>query len=147
MTRMRRQILPSEAGGLWINGWQFPKSCCEFKTRVRAAGAESLMANWVLHKQGWSDWQKQSNSDRGEPSQPYWRYTLFFWSFCQGNGQPVPFRKVSSVCEALTLKWKRNSRQTANLEIHIYSMRFTAAHTIKQTQTALCTSDCIIETQ
>ncbi len=123
MTRMWRQILPSGAGELRIDGWQFPKSCPEFKMRVCAAGAESIKANWVPRKQGWSDWPKQSNSDRGEPSQPYWRHTPFFWSSCQGNGQPVPFRKVSAVCKALTLKWERNSRQTAISEIHTY-MRY-----------------------
>lgn len=106
---------------LRIDGWQFPKSCPEFKTRVCAAGAESITENWVLRKQGQSDWPKQSNSDRGEPSQPHWRHTPFFWSSCQGNGQPVPFRKVSAVCKSLTLKWKRNSMQTANLDTHTQS--------------------------
>lgn len=30
------------------------------------------------------------------------------------------FRKVSAVCKSLTLKWKRNSRQTANSDIYTH---------------------------
>lgn len=139
MTRTCGQILPSGAGELRIDGWQFPKSCPESEARVCAPGAESITANWVLRKQARSDWPKQSNSDRGEPSQPYWRHTPFFWTSCQGNGQPVPFRKVSAVCKSLTLKWKRNSRQTANTEIHTCGMWWGMQ---QHAHSALFTSHC-----
>lgn len=101
--------------GRIVNQWlTISKALCpEFKTRACAAGAESITANWVLRKQGQSDWQKQSNSDRGEPSQPYWRHTPFFWSFCQETDSRCHFERLVQSAR----HWHWNEKEIPNKQL------------------------------